>query len=146
VRFLALALPAALLILAVAGPIAAALGVGVDTEALAARGVGRPGGLDAGHLVAVLGFEATALTALYLLVEGKTRSRLLDGLLTGFAAWLFRGPLLVVTVGALTRLPTEPFWQAARIDLVALPVAGLAVGLCASFTHGATDAAGATGS
>jgi hypothetical protein len=141
VRFLALALPAALLILAVAGPIAAGLGLGVDTEALAVRGVARPGGLDARHQVAVLGFEATALTALFLLVEGKTRSRLLDGLLAGLAAWLFRGPLLVVTVGALTRLPTEPFWQTARIDLVALPVAGLAVGLCASFTQSATGAA-----
>jgi len=142
VRFLALALPAALLILAVAGPIAAALGLGIDTEPLAVRGVARPAGLEIRHQAAALGFEAMALTALFLLVEGKTRSRLVDGLLAGFAAWLFRGPLLVVTVGALTRLPTEPFWQAARIDLVALPVAGLAVGLCASFTHGATDAAG----
>lgn len=134
-RFLALALPAALLVLAVAAPIAAALGAEVDTEALATRGVGRPGGLDARHQAVVLGFEATALTALFLLVEGRTRSPLLDGLLAGLAAWLFRGPLLVVTVAALTRLPTEPFWQTARIDLVALPVAGLAVGLCARFAR-----------
>lgn len=134
-RFLALALPAALLVLAVATPIAVALGGEVDTEALEARGVGRPGGLDGRHQAAVLGFEATALTALFLLVEGKTRSPLLDGLLAGLAAWLFRGPLLVVTVAALTRLPTEPFWQTARVDLVALPVAGLAVGLCARFVR-----------
>lgn len=135
-RFLALALPAALLVLAVAGPIAAALGAGIDTEPLAARGVARPGGLEVRHQAAVLGFEATALVALFLLVEGKTRSALLDGALAGLAAWLFRGPLLVVTIAAMTRLPTEPFWQAARAELVALPVAGLAVGLCARIAHG----------
>lgn len=140
-RFLALALPAALLVLAVAAPIAAALGMEIDTDALAARGVGRPGGLDGRHQAAALAFEATALTALFLLVEGKTRSPLVDGLLAGLAAWLFRGPLLVVTVAALTRLPTEPFWQTARVDLVALPAAGLAVGLCARFVGAGAPAA-----
>lgn len=141
-RFLALALPAALLVLAVAAPIAGLFGAEVDTDPLAARGVGRPGGLDGRHQAAVLGFEATALTALFLLVEGRTRSPLVDGLLAGLAAWLFRGPLLVVTVAALTRLPTEPFWQTARIDLVALPAAGLAVGICARLARdGKRDAA-----
>lgn len=135
-RFLALALPAALLVLAVAGPVAAVLGLGVDTEPLAVRGVARPDGLEIRHQAAALGFEATALTALFLLVEGRTRSPLVDGVLAGLAAWLFRGPLLVVTIAAMTRLPTEPFWQAARADLVALPVAGLVVGVCARIARG----------
>ena len=69
--------------------------------------------------------------ALYLLVEGRSGSPLLDGLAAGVAAWLFRGPLLVASVALMTRRPVSPFWQAARVGLVALPAAGLAVGLLA---------------
>ena len=49
----------------------------------------------------------------------------------GLAAWLFRGPLLVLAVATLTRLPVAPFWQLARVSLVALPAAGLVVGAIA---------------
>jgi hypothetical protein len=34
-------------------------------------------------------------------------------------------------VATLTRLPTVTFWQLARVELVALPAAGLAVGAIA---------------
>ena len=116
-RFLALALPAALLVLAFAGWAAESLG----------------GAPDHGPLAAL--FEATALVAFYLLVEGRTGSPVADGVVAGLAAWLFRGPLLVVAVAALTRLPTDPFWQSARIWLVALPAAGAAVGAVARWTR-----------
>lgn len=43
-------------------------------------------------------FEAFGLVALYLLVEGRSGHRWLDGLMAGWVAWIFRGPLLVVTV------------------------------------------------
>lgn len=131
-RFLVLALPAAVLVLALAGFGANALGWGPDLEPLEARGLGRPGGLAARHAALALVFEATALVALFLLVEGRTGSAVGDGVAAGAAAWLFRGPLLVLAVAQLTRLPTEPFWQAARVELFALPAAGAAIGALAA--------------
>jgi hypothetical protein len=80
---------------------------------------------------AALAFEAVALLALFLLVWGRTPRWWLDGLAVGASAWTFRGPLLVVAVAGLTRLPTAPFWQLARgallLDLIAaLTLAALA--------------------
>ena len=130
-RFLVLAVPAAALTIGTVDATARALGLGPDLAPLAARGVARtiPLGLPL-ELAGTL-FEAVALVAFYLLVARGSRSRLLDGVAAGFAAWLFRGPLLVLAVATLTRLPTAPFWQLARIGLVALPAAGLAVGAIA---------------
>ena len=134
-RFLALALPAALLVLAFAGWAAEALGAAPDLAPLAARGVARSEGLPTGVAMLAALFEALALVAFYLLVEGRTGSPVADGVVAGLAAWLFRGPLLVVAVAALTRLPTAPFWQGARIWLVALPMAGAAIGAVARWTR-----------
>jgi len=130
-RFLALAIPAALLVLAAAAAGAAALGVAPDTAPLAARGVARAVPLPFELQLAGAAFEAVALVALFLLLEGRSGSPLVDGLAAGLAAWLFRGPLLVLAVATLTRLPTDPFWQLARVSLVALPAAGLVVGAVA---------------
>jgi hypothetical protein len=130
-RFLALAVPAALLVLAGVGATAAALDLGPDRAPLAARGVARTVPLPAALALGGALFEAVALVALFLLVEGRSGSPLLDGLATGLAAWLFRGPLLVLAVATLTRLPTAPFLELARVGLVALPAAGLAVGAIA---------------
>jgi hypothetical protein len=125
-RFLALALPAALLVLAAVEAAAVALGWGPDAALLGEMARSEP--LAPTLQAAVVLFETVSLVALFLLVEGRSTSPLLDGLAAGFAAWLFRGPVLVATVAALTRLPTAPFWQSARIALVALPAAGLTLG------------------
>lgn len=148
VRFLALAVPVALLVLAVVEAGALALGVGPDLTPLAARAVARVEPLPPVLQAAIVAFEAVALVALYLLVEGRSGSPLVDGLVAGTAAWLFRGPLLVASVALMTRLPIAPFWQAARIDLVALPAAGLAVGALAGiqFRARAARTAGTAGS
>jgi hypothetical protein len=127
-RFLALALPAALLVLAAVEAGAVALGLGPDPQPLARAGVARSEPLPPSLKAATVAFEAVALVALFLLVEGRSTSPLVDGLAAGLAAWLFRGPLLVATVATLTRLPTAPFWQSARVALVALPAAGLTLG------------------
>ena len=128
VRFVALAIPVAALVIGGVSASAAASGFGPDLAPLAARGVARPVPLGIGLQLAGALFEATALVALYLLVARGARPPLVDGLAAGLAAWLFRGPLLVLAVATLTRLPTEPFWQLACVGLVALPAAGLALG------------------
>jgi hypothetical protein len=127
-RFLALAIPLALIALVAVDAGATALGWAPDLGPLAARGVARPIALPV--TIGTLGvlFEAVALVALFLLIEGRSGSPLFDGVAAGLAAWLFRGPLLVFTIASMTRLPTAPFWQAARVGLVALPVAGAALG------------------
>jgi hypothetical protein len=131
IRFLALALPAAVLVLALVSFLGAALGYGPELGPLAQRGVARPQGLPQPVAALAVVFEATALVTFYLLIAGRTGGGVVDGAIAGLAAWLFRGPLLVLTVAHLTRLPTEPFWQAARLDLVALPLAGAAIGAVA---------------
>ena len=130
-RFLVLAIPAAMLVLALVAAGAGALGLSPDTHPLDERGIGRPEPLSPAVQIAGIGFEATALVALFLLLYGRTGSLLYDGVAAGVAAWLFRGPLLVLAVAELTRLPVEPFWQLARIALLALPAAGLTVGFVA---------------
>jgi hypothetical protein len=130
-RFLVLAVPAAALVLGAFAATAAALGLAPDAAPLAARGVARAEPLALPLALAGTLFEATALVAFFLLVARPTRSPLLDGAAAGLAAWLFRGPLLVLAVASLTRLPVEPFWQLARVALVALPAAGVAVGAIA---------------
>ena len=133
-RFLVLAVPAAALVLGVVDATAAALGWAPEVARLAARGVARAEPLGLPLALAGTLFEATALVSIFLLVARPPRSSispLLDGAAAGLAAWLFRGPILVLAVATLTRLPLEPFWQAARVALVGLPAAGLAVGAIA---------------
>jgi hypothetical protein len=139
IRFLVLAIPAAMLVIAAVGTGAGALGYGPDLAPLAARAAARTGAPPVTQEVAIALFEATALVALFLLVDGRSRSRLLDGLAAGIAAWLFRGPLLVAAVATLTRLPTAPFWELARVQLLALALAGLAVGALARLTAPHSD-------
>jgi hypothetical protein len=75
--------------------------------------------------------EAVALAALYLLVQASGGSRLLNGVLTGWIAWVFRGPLLVFAVVAYARLPREPWWGLAFHWLALYSLCGLAVALLA---------------
>jgi hypothetical protein len=57
--------------------------------------------------------EALGLSALFLLIQGAGGSRLINGLLTGWIAWVFRGPLLVVAVVTIGGLPAGPWWALA---------------------------------
>jgi len=133
-RFLALALPLALLIVALGAVALEALDWAPDLGPLAARGVARPEGLSPVHRLLGWTLEALGLVALVLLISGRTSSWWLDGLTAGAIAWIFRGPLLVLAIAAMTRLPTEPFWQLARGALLIEPLAGLAV---AALAHAA---------
>jgi hypothetical protein len=126
-RFLLLAVPLALAALASILFLVDWAGWSPELDRLERYGVARPGGLPQPVEAAALAFEASALVAIFLLVAGRLGRWWLDGLAAGLAAWLFRGPLLVLTVAALSRLPTEPFWQHARVLLLADPTAALAV-------------------
>jgi hypothetical protein len=135
-RFLLLAAPLLLLVFALGTTTLTACGLAPDLAPLAARGIARPEGLPATIQWASWAFEGLALLALFLLVRGQTRRWWLDGLAAGAAAWTFRGPLLVLAVAGLTRLPVAPFWQLARGALVLDLVAALALARLADRTLG----------
>ncbi len=136
-RFLLLAFPLVLLIFAFGSTALALVGLAPDLAPLATWGVARPEGLPATIRWASWAFEGLSLLALYLLVRGRTERWWLDGLAAGAAAWTFRGPLLVLAVAALTRLPVAPFWQLARGAFALDLVAALALAFLAHRTLGA---------
>lgn len=55
------------------------------------------------------GLEALGLAALFLLIHREESSVWFSGVLSGWIAWVFRGPLLVVSVAA-AGLDPKPFW------------------------------------
>lgn len=79
--------------------------------------------------------EATGLTALFLILQGRTSSSFLDGLLTGWIAWIFRGPLLVLTVVAVTRRSQDPWWSMALSWLALYTLCGVVLALLARRTR-----------
>ena len=135
-RFLFFAAPLLLLVFALAAAALELLGLAPDLTPLAARGVARPEGLPGTIRLASWAFEGIALLALFLLLWGRTPRWWLDGLAAGASAWTFRGPLLVLGVAGLTRLPVAPFWQLARNALLVDLVAALALAVLARATLG----------
>ncbi len=77
-----------------------------DPAALSRLGAAQ---LPAWVMLATWALEAVGLAALFLMIHGRG-GRLLAGLLAGWIAWVFRGPLLVVTVAGLAGLPPGPWW------------------------------------
>jgi hypothetical protein len=85
------------------------LGLRVDPALLApGGGIVLPGWVQ----LATWALEALGLSALFVLVHGRGGGWT-SGLLTGWIAWVFRGPLLVVTVVGLAGLPSRPWWSLA---------------------------------
>ena len=133
-RFVALAIPLALLVLSLGASLLDLAGWAPDLGPLAARGVARPDGAPLRFALASRLIEATALTALTLLLFGRTARWWSDAVACGLIAWLFRGPLLVLAVATLTRLPTTPFATLARGALALDLAAALALGGLARVT------------
>jgi hypothetical protein len=72
--------------------------------------------------------EASGLVALYLLLQGRFSWWVLDGLVTGWIAWIFRGPLLVITVvSAVPGQPQQAWWQLVLAWWVLYSLAGLSL-------------------
>lgn len=75
--------------------------------------------------------ESCGLLALYLLAQGRCGAWWLDGLVAGWLAWIFRGPLLVLTVVVAARRPQDPWWDLALGWWVLYSVCGLSLALLA---------------
>lgn len=72
--------------------------------------------------------EAFGLIAIFLLVEGRSRLWWLDALLASWVAWIFRGPLLVVTLVLAAGLPQAPWFRLILAWLVLYSICGLVLG------------------
>ena len=119
-RFVLLALPLVTL----------ELGFGAFVQDL--FGVGVSGGGISGFLrLWEFSLEATALTGLFLLIQGRGGTWWRDGLLVGGSAWVFRGALTVVTVARVTTLPRDPWVGQVYAWLLLYGLAGLMLGFLA---------------
>jgi hypothetical protein len=105
-RFLLLALPLLVLTMALFQFALEMLGLQVDASRLSSGGgVNLPGYVSLATWI----LEALGLTALFVLVQGRNTGWS-AGLLAGWIAWVFRGPLLVVSVVSLAGLSPRPWW------------------------------------
>lgn len=128
-RFLVIALPLLLLTMALFRFALELLRMAPDPTVLSRSGIPA---LPAAVTLATWVLEAVGLAALYLLIQGRGTSRWTVGLLTGWIAWVFRGPLLVVTVVGLAGLPPRPWWGLAFSWWVLYTLCGLMLGVAAS--------------
>ena len=79
--------------------------------------------------------EASGLLALFLLAQGRCGTWWLDGLVAGWLGWIFRGPLLVVTIVVAARQPHHAWWTLAFGWWVLYSVCGLALAILARRTE-----------
>jgi hypothetical protein len=87
--------------------------------------------------------EASGLVALFLLAQGRCGAWWLDGLVAGWIGWIFRGPLLVVTIVVAARQPQQPWWSLAFGWWVLYSVCGLSLAVLARRQERAEAAAAA---
>lgn len=120
-RFLLLAIPSLILVMGL-------FHFGLERLDLDPEGgAGSPQHLPAAWLtVATWLLEALGLTAAFLLLGGRGgEGRWRNGLLSAWIVWVFRGPLLVVTVVTLAALPARPWWHLALSWWVLYSLCGL---------------------
>jgi hypothetical protein len=75
--------------------------------------------------------ESLALTALFLLVQGRAGAWWLDGIVTGLIGWIFRGPILVLSIVSWSRLASSPWWPMSQRWLALYLICGLALAIVA---------------
>lgn len=84
-------------------------------------------------LVGMWLLEAFGLIGIFLLVEGRSRLWWFDALLASWVAWIFRGPLLVVTLVLAAGEPQAPWFQLIVAWWVLYSICGLALGALVRF-------------
>ncbi len=123
-RFLFLAIPLLVMIMALFGLVQELVGV---------EAPGNFGWHPRAHgvRVALASFilESLALTALFLLARGRAPSWWLDGLLTGWLAWLFRGPVVILAIASLDGAARLPWRQLALGWWVLYSICGLSLAI-----------------
>lgn len=126
IRFLLLAIPLLVMIMAPFGLILEMMGVdapggfGWHPRALGAR-------IAFGSWI----LESVALTALFLLAKGRAPAWWLDGLLAGWLAWLFRGPVVLVGIAMVAGAGGLPWRHLAIGWWILYTICGLTLAILA---------------
>ncbi len=106
---------------------------GLEMLHLQAGPVGGPP-LPGSIRLATWALEALSLSALFLLVHGRGWGWV-SGLLTGWIAWVFRGPLLVLAVAGYSSLSPGPWWSLAFRWWILYSVCGVLLGLVSALAN-----------
>ncbi|MEM8993562.1 MAG: hypothetical protein AAGF23_02095 [Acidobacteriota bacterium] len=128
-RFLSAALPLTIIMLATFGVLAGLLDLEPRDGSVIRLALWEQPQVPASVVLGAWLMEACGLLALFLVVQGRCGAWWLDGLVAGWLAWVFRGPLLVLTVVVATRQPQEPWWQLAFAWWVLYSLIGLSLAL-----------------
>lgn len=128
-RFLLFSLPLLLLLIAVFNLVLEVIGQAPDLGPLVGWHAS-VWGLPGAYVLGTWALEAVALTALYLLVDARGGWAWVNGLATGWIAWVFRGPLLVMTASGAGGLH-DAWWSLASRWLILYTLAGLLLAFCA---------------
>ncbi len=126
-RFLAISLPLLIVLMGLFSLAIETTSLAPSMAALESRGLARPEALPFGISAAGWLIEALALTALFLLIQGRTGAWWMDGVVAGLIGWVFRGPILVLSIVSLSRLASEPWWPMALRWLVLYTLCGVAL-------------------
>ena len=130
-RFLLVSLPLLLVLMGLFSYGVEALGFAPSTSELAVLGLERSEPLPPQLRLGGWLVETLALTALFLLIQGKSGAWWLDGLVAAAIAWVFRGPVLVLSVVSVSRLGSDPWWPMSLHWLVLYALCGLALAISA---------------
>ncbi len=112
-RFIVLALPLLILLLALFGFTVEILDLEPRNGSVVKLAVLEPPLVPEPLVLGAWLVEACGLVALFLMTQGRCGRWWLDGLVAGWLAWIFRGPLLVITIVVAVRQPQEPWWTLA---------------------------------
>lgn len=130
-RYLSHALPLLLLLLAVFGGVVGVLDLEPRQGSVMRIALFEQPAIPGPVVLTTWLMEACGLLALYLLAQGRCGAWWLDGLLAGWLAWVFRGPIFVLTVVVASRQPQEPWWQLSFAWFLLYSVCGLSLAILA---------------
>ncbi len=110
-RFTAYALPLLILLLAVFGFAVEVFDLEPAGGAVIRLAILEQSRVPAAYVLLAWLMEACGLMALYLVAQGRSGAFWLDGLLAGWLGWVFRGPLLVLTVTVAAHQSQQAWWR-----------------------------------
>lgn len=126
-RFTAYALPLLILLLAVFGFAVEVLDLEPAGGATMRLAILEQSRIPAAFVLLAWLMEACGLMALFLVTQGRAGAWWLDGLLSGWLAWVFRGPLLVLTITVATHQSQQAWWRIVIGWWILYSVCGLAL-------------------
>ena len=131
IRFVTYAFPLILLLLALFGFVVEVLDLEPRSGAVIRLALFEQPRVPGAVVLGAWIMETCGLLALFLLAQGRCGAWWLDGLVAGWLAWVFRGPLLVLTVVVAARQPQDPWWDIAFGWWILYSICGLSLAILA---------------